>query len=78
MTRGSQLNVHYTKEDVRALQGTFPIEHTIAARMSNKLRSLLAENEYINTGAYNGQQAVESIKAGLTLYIYPMASRSRE
>ena len=57
---------NYTKEDVRALQGTFPIEHTIAARMSNKLRSLLAENEYINTfGAYNGQQAVQHIKAGL-------------
>jgi len=57
---------NYTKEDVRALQGTFPIEHTIAKRMSNKLRSLLARNEYIHTfGAYNGQQAVQHIKAGL-------------
>ena len=34
--------------------------------MSNKLRSLLARNEYIHTfGAYNGQQAVQHIKAGL-------------
>ena len=57
---------NYTKEDVRALQGTFPIEYTIAKRMSNKLRSLLARNEYIHTfGAYNGQQAVQQIKAGL-------------
>ena len=57
---------NYTKEDVRALQGTFPIEYTIAKRMSNKLRSLLARNEYIHTfGAYNGQQAVQHIKAGL-------------
>ena len=57
---------NYTKEDVRALQGTFPIEYTIAKRMSNKLRSLLARNDYINTfGAYNGQQAVQHIKAGL-------------
>jgi len=57
---------NYTKEDVRALQGTFPIEFTLACRMSTKLRGLLKRNDYINTfGAYNGQQAVQHIKAGL-------------
>lgn len=57
---------NYTKEDVRALQGTFPIEFTLAHRMSLKLRGLLKRNDYINTfGAYNGQQAVQHIKAGL-------------
>lgn len=57
---------NYTKEDVRALQGTFPIEFTLAYRMSMKLRGLLKRNDYINTfGAYNGQQAVQHIKAGL-------------
>jgi len=57
---------NYTKEDVRALQGTFPIEFTLASRMSMKLRGLLKRNDYINTfGAYNGQQAVQHIKAGL-------------
>ena len=34
---------NYTKEDVRALQGTFPIEFTLAYRMSMKLRGLLRE-----------------------------------
>jgi len=57
---------NYTQEDVRALQGTMPIEHTIAFRMANKMRDLLARNEYIHTfGAYNGQQAVQHVKAGL-------------
>jgi len=42
------------------------IEHTLARRMANKMRMLLAENPYIHTfGAYNGQQAVQHVKAGL-------------
>ncbi len=56
----------YSREDVRRLQGTLEIEHTLARRMSNKMRRLLAENPYIHTfGAYNGQQAVQHVKAGL-------------
>lgn len=57
---------NYSREDVRKLQGTIDIEHTIAKRMANKMRMLLAENPYIHTfGAYNGQQAVQHVKAGL-------------
>ena len=57
---------NYSREDVRKLQGTFEIEHTIAKRMANKMRMLLAESPYIHTfGAYNGQQAVQHVKAGL-------------
>lgn len=57
---------NYTREDVVKLQGTFDIEHTIAQKMAHKMRMLLAENPYIHTfGAYNGQQAVQHVKAGL-------------
>jgi len=57
---------NYSREDVRKLQGTMDIEHTLARRMANKMRMLLAENPYIHTfGAYNGQQAVQHVKAGL-------------
>lgn len=57
---------NYSREAVRKLQGTKYIEFTIAREMANKMRRLLAENEYIHTfGAYNGQQAVQHVKAGL-------------
>lgn len=56
----------YSPETVRKLQGTQHIEHTIAKDMAAKMRRLLAENPYIHTfGAYNGQQAVQHVKAGL-------------
>ena len=56
----------YSPETVRKLQGTQHIEHTIAKDMAVKMRKLLAENPYIHTfGAYNGQQAVQHVKAGL-------------
>jgi isocitrate lyase len=57
---------NYTAEQVRALQGTTKVEHTLAVQGAAKLRMLLASNAYINTfGAYNGQQAVQHVKAGL-------------
>ena len=57
---------NYTREDVEKLQGTFDIEHTITQKMAHKMRMLLATNPYIHTfGAYNGQQAVQHVKAGL-------------
>ena len=56
----------YTPEQVRRLQGTISIDHTLAKMGAAKLRQLFEENEYINTfGAYNGQQAVQHVKAGL-------------
>ena len=57
---------NYTQEQVRRLQGSVQIEHTLAKRGAKKLRELLATEPYINTlGAYNGQMAVQHAKAGL-------------
>lgn len=57
---------NYSSDIVKKLQGTQHIEFTIAKDMASKMRRLLAENPYINTfGAYNGQQAVQHVKAGL-------------
>lgn len=57
---------NYTQEDVRKLQGSVQIEHTLAKRGAYKLRELLANEPYVNTlGAYNGQMAVQHAKAGL-------------
>ena len=57
---------NYSVEDVRRLQGSVQIEHTLAKRGAAKLRTLLATEPYINTlGAYNGQMAVQHAKAGL-------------
>jgi len=56
----------YTEEDVKKLQGSVRIEHTIAKLGAKNLRRLLNENDFINTfGAYNGQQAIQHVKAGL-------------
>ena len=57
---------HSDHDQVRRLQGTGSIDHTLAKMGAKKLRQLFEENEYINTfGAYNGQQAVQHVKAGL-------------
>lgn len=57
---------NYTPATVRSLQGTVQVEHTLARKGSEKLRQLLATDDYIQTfGAYNGQQAVQHVKAGL-------------
>lgn len=56
----------YSPEQVYRLQGTVQIDHTLAKMGARKLRELFEEHEYINTfGAYNGQQAVQHVKAGL-------------
>jgi isocitrate lyase len=57
---------NYTQEQVKALQGSIQVEHTLAKLGAYKLRKLLATEPYVNTlGAYNGQQAVQHAKAGL-------------
>ena len=57
---------NYNQEQVDRLRGTVHIDHTLARLGAAKLRKLFEENEYINTfGAYNGQQAVQHVKAGL-------------
>jgi isocitrate lyase len=57
---------NYTQDDVRRLQGSVQIEHTLAKRGAYKLRELLANEPFVATlGAYNGQMAVQHAKAGL-------------
>ncbi len=57
---------NYTPEQVKRLQGSVQVEHTLARRGAAKLRELLATEPYVNTlGAYNGQMAVQHAKAGL-------------
>ena len=57
---------NYTEDQVKQLQGSLQVEHTLAKLGAKNLRTLLATNPYINTfGAYNGQQAVQHVKAGL-------------
>ena len=57
---------NYSKADVEKLRGSVKIEHTLAKMGAINLRKLFATKPYINTfGAYNGQQAVQHVKAGL-------------
>jgi|688.fasta_scaffold149060_3 isocitrate lyase len=57
---------NYSFDTVRRLQGSIRIDHVLARLGADKLRTLLANEPYINTlGAYNGQQAVQHAKAGL-------------
>jgi len=57
---------NYSVDQVKALQGSIKIEHTLAKIGSQQLRNLLENEDYVNTfGAYNGQQAVQHVKAGL-------------
>ena len=57
---------NYSADQVKALQGSIKIEHTLAKIGSQQLRKLFENEDYVNTfGAYNGQQAVQHVKAGL-------------
>ena len=57
---------NYTDEHVKSLQGSVKIEHTLAKMGSKQLRNLFESEPYVNTFvAYNGQQAVQHVKAGL-------------
>ena len=57
---------NYTDEHVKSLQGSVRIEHTLAKMGAKQLRALFESETYVNTfGAYNGQQAVQHVKAGL-------------
>jgi len=56
---------------VRSLQGSVKVEHTLAKRGAAKLRQNLASEDFIRSfGAYNGQQAVQQVKAGIDKAIY--------
>lgn len=56
----------YSDDDVIKLKGTVHIDHTLARLGARKLRELLDKEDYVQAfGAYNGQQAVQQVKAGL-------------
>jgi len=57
---------NYGRETVRSLRGSVQVEHTLAKLGATKFRKLLEEEDFVRTfGAYNGQQAVQHVKAGL-------------
>ena len=56
----------YTTTDVDRLRGSIQIEHTIARLGAERLRRLLADEDYVAAlGALTGGQAVQMVKAGL-------------
>jgi len=57
---------NYSADQVKALQGSVKVESTLAKIGAKQLRKLFETEPYVNTfGAYNGQQAVQHVKAGL-------------
>src|SRR3712207_3105906 len=64
--RWSGIERCYTEDDVRRLQGSVIIEHTLARRGAEKLWELLHTEDFVPTlGALTGNQAVQQVKAGL-------------
>ena len=56
----------YTPEDVRKLQGSVVVEHTLARLGAERLWRLLQERPIVRTlGALTGNQALQQVKAGL-------------
>ena len=56
----------FSAEDVVKLQGSNPIEHSLAKRGSEKLWELLQQESFVNAlGALTGNQAMQQVKAGL-------------
>lgn len=61
---GSKRN--YSVDQIMKLQGSWFVEHTRAKRGAADLRWFLEQEPFVRTfGAYNGQQAVQHVKAGL-------------
>lgn len=60
------INRPYSGQDVLRLRGSYHIEHSIARAMSEKLWSLLNNQDYVAAlGALTGNQAVQEVAAGL-------------
>ncbi len=57
----------YSAEDVRRLQGSIRVEHTLARRGAERLRAMLREGDgpVAALGCMTGGQAIEAVKAGL-------------
>jgi isocitrate lyase len=57
---------NYQANEVVSLQGSFPVEYTLARRGSEKLWDTLHQESYINAlGAMTGMQALQQARAGL-------------
>ena len=55
----------YTEEDVERLRGSVVVEHTLARLGAERLRRLLAEEEWVAAlGAMTGGQAVQMVQGG--------------
>lgn len=64
--RWSGIERPYSLGDVRRLQGSVVVEHTLARRGAEKLWELLHTEDFVPTlGALTGNQAVQQVKAGL-------------
>lgn len=61
----------YTAADVETLQGSLPIEHSIAKHGAEKLWQLLKTTPFVRSlGALTGNQAMQQVKAGMqAIYI---------
>jgi isocitrate lyase len=56
----------YSRDDVERLRGSVRVEHTLARLGAERLRTLLAEREWVAAlGAMTGGQAVQMVRAGL-------------
>jgi isocitrate lyase len=66
MTTNGTIARPYTHGDVERLRGSVVVEHTLARLGAERLRRLLAEDEWVAAlGALTGGQAVQMVKAGL-------------
>ena len=64
--RWSGIERNYSLDDVRRLQGSVVVEHTVARRGAEKLWDLLHTEKFVPAlGALTGNQAVQQVKAGL-------------
>jgi isocitrate lyase len=60
----------HTIPTIEKLQGSLVVDHTYSKHTSQKLKSLLSHGVVRTLGAYNGQQAIQYVKAGLqALYV---------
>ncbi|MBT3369414.1 MAG: isocitrate lyase [Rhodospirillaceae bacterium] len=64
--RFNDIQRDYSVEDVKKLQGSIKVEHTLARNGAEKLWKLLQTEDYVHSlGAMTGNQAMQMIRAGL-------------
>jgi isocitrate/methylisocitrate lyase len=66
MTTDTTILRPYSDDDIERLRGSVRVEHTLARLGAERLRTLLAEREWVAAlGAMTGGQAVQMVRAGL-------------